>query len=117
MADIELIATVPVLCVSDVAKSVAFYRDRLGFSPLFNMGQYAGLKRGPMELHLDGGTHTYAQRPTCCRFHIRGVEPLYAEMKKQDVIKPDEHLASTHMKQFSVLDLDGNRITFAEPLA
>jgi hypothetical protein len=37
--------------------------------------------------------------------------------EKQDIVKPDEHLASAHMKQFSVLDLDGNRITFAEPLA
>lgn len=115
MAEFELIATVPVLSVSDVAKSVAFYKDRLGFSPMFEFGPYAGVKRGPMELHLDGGTHTFAKRPTCCRFHVRGVEGLYEEMKKQDVIKPDEHLADVHMKQFSVLDLDGNRITFAEP--
>ena len=117
MADLELIATVPVLSVSDVRKSVAFYRDRLGFAPMFEFGPYAGVKRGPMELHLDGGTHAFSARPTCCRFHIRGVEALYEEMKKQDVIKPDEHLRSMHMKQFSVLDLDGNRITFAEPLS
>lgn len=45
VAPIESIDTVPVLSVSDVAASLAFYRDRLGFTTDFDMSgivRYAG---------------------------------------------------------------------------
>ena len=116
MAAIELLATVPVFSVADLRRSLAFYRDRLGFDVVFDIGAYAGVKRGDMELHLDGGAHEYSARPTCCRYHIRGVDALYAQMEHEDFIKPDERLATKHMRQFSVVDPDGNRITFAQPL-
>lgn len=119
MPDFDLIASVPVLSVADVGKSVAFYRDRLGFTPAFEFGPYAGVQRGALEIHLDGGSHDFSARPTCCRFHIRGVDGLYAELEPKGVVKPDEQLATAPhgMRQFSVLDPDGNRITFAEPAA
>jgi len=116
MNTIELLATVPVFSVADLRRSLVFYRDRLGFDVAFDIGMYAGVKRGEMELHLDAGEHEYAARHTCCRFHVRGVDPLYAQMEHEDFIKTDERLATKHMRQFSVLDPDGNRITFAEPL-
>jgi catechol 2,3-dioxygenase-like lactoylglutathione lyase family enzyme len=116
MSTIELLSTVPVFSVSDMRRSLAFYRDRLGFDVSFDIGMYAGVKRGGMELHLDGGAHEYSSRPTCCRFHIRGVDALYAGMQREDFIKADERLATKHMRQFSVVDPDGNRITFAQPL-
>ncbi len=116
MGDIELIATIPVLNVTDVGKSVAFYRDRLGFAPTFEVGPYAGVQRGALEIHLDAGRHEFSARPGCCRFHIRGVDALYRELEPRGVVKPDEKLATQPhgMRQFSVLDPDGNRITFAE---
>ena len=117
MSEIELIASIPVLSVSDVSKSVAFYRDRLGFEPTFEFGPYAGVQRGPIEIHLDGGQHEFSARPSSCRFHLRSVDELYAELDEQGAVKPDERLetAPHGMRQFSVLDRDGNRITFAEP--
>ena len=53
MPDIDLIAAIPVLNVADVPKAVAFYRDRLGFTPLFEFGPYAGVQLGSIEIHLD----------------------------------------------------------------
>lgn len=107
--------------VSDVAESLAFYRDWLGFSVDFQMNEfpYAGVSREGMTLHLDGGKHEFAQMPTCCRFHIRGVDELFAEYDPRGVVKPDERLATLPhgLRQFSILDRDGNRITFAEPVA
>ena len=115
---VELIDAVSVLSVTDIARSLAFYRDRLGFAAEFEMGVYAGVRRGDMALHLDAGAHDFSARPTCCRFHIRGVDDLYAELEPRGVVKPDERLATMPhgMRQFSVLDPDGNRITFAEPV-
>ena len=33
-------------------KSVAFYRDQLGFTPIFEFGPYAGVKWGPISPDL-----------------------------------------------------------------
>jgi catechol 2,3-dioxygenase-like lactoylglutathione lyase family enzyme len=88
MTSIELIDTVPVLSVSDVTASLTFYRERLGFATEFDMSgtyPYAGVRRGPLTLHLDGGSHEFAARTTHCRFHIRGVDA-------QGVVKADERL-------------------------
>lgn len=119
MASIELIDTVPVLSVSNVGESLAFYREKLGFTTEFEMGIYAGVRRGPMTLHLDGGAHEFAARPTNCRFHIRGVDGLFAELDAHHVVKADERLETKPhgLRQFSIFDPDGNRITFAEPVS
>ncbi len=119
MPGIDLIASIPVLNVADVPKAVAFYRDRLGFTPSFEFGPYAGVQLGAIEIHLDGGEHAFSARPLCCRFHVRGVDDVYEDFYKKGVVMPDERLETTPfgMRQFSLLDLDGNRITFAEPAA
>lgn len=111
----RLEAAIPVLPVRDVPKAVAFYRERLGFTPLFELGAYAGVRRGPIELHLDGyGT----PGGVTARVAVRGVDELYVELEKQGVIDPKEPLETKPfgMRQFSALDLDGNRLTFAQPV-
>jgi catechol 2,3-dioxygenase-like lactoylglutathione lyase family enzyme len=46
------LATIPVFHVADVAASVAFYMDKLGFTEAFSYGTYRGIKRGSCEIHL-----------------------------------------------------------------
>ena len=111
----ELTRVLPVLPVSDVKAASAFYRDRLGFSIAFDMGQYCGVQRGAIEIHLDGS----AVRPASgisCRVDVRGVDALYGELEPLGVVKADERLETKPwgLRQFSVLDPDGNRLTFAE---
>jgi hypothetical protein len=71
-----------------------------------------------MTIHLDALSHEFSSRPTCCRFHIRGVDALYAEVEPLGIVKVDEQLVTNihGMRQFSILDPDGNRITFAQPM-
>ncbi len=117
MSNIELASAVPVLPVQDIQKSVAFYRDQLGFTPAFEFGPYAGVQRGNIEIHLDGGQPNPYAGPACCRINVTGVDALYAEIEPRGVVKPDETLATLPhgMRQFSIVDPTGNRITFAEP--
>lgn len=116
MKELELKAAIPVLPVEDVAKAVDFYTKRLGFEKLFEFGPYAGVARGSATIHLDAAETGAFPGPTCRRVDVVGVEELSGEMEAQGVVHPDEPLATTPfgMRQFSVLDCCGNRITFAQ---
>lgn len=118
MCDIELKAAVPVLPVDDVSKAVDFYTTRLGFAKAFAFGPYAGVQRGSVMIHLDASEAATYPGPTCCRVDVEGVDALFREMEAQSVVHPGEPLETKPfgMRQFSVLDGCGNRITFAEPV-
>lgn len=118
MSEIQFRGAVPVLVVEDVAKSIAFYEQRLGFAKAFEFGPYAGVERLGVQVHLNGAPGDCDSRPNTCRIDVRGVEALHAELDAQGVVKADERLQDMPfgMRQFSVLDPSGNRITFAEPI-
>lgn len=118
MSEIALKAAVPVLPVDDVPKALDFYTARLGFAKAFAFGPYAGVQRGPVMIHLDGIDGATYPGPSCCRVDVEGVDALHAEMDAQGVVHPREPLETKPfgMRQFSVLDCCGNRITFAEPV-
>ena len=116
MSAVTLIRSVPVLPVNDVPKAVAFYRDNLGFAQAFEQGTYAGVQRGPIELHLNGYVQSVV--PIICRVDVRGVDALYGEIEPKGIVDPQEPINTKPwgMRQFTVIDLCGNRITFAENL-
>ena len=112
---IELKHAIAVLPVKDVKAAVAFYKDKLGFVQAFEQGDYAGIMRGPIEIHLDG--YAKGQTPVRMRINLSGVDDIHAEAAPKGIIDPEEPLKTMPwgMRQFTVLDLDGNRITFAQP--
>ena len=114
MADIELSRALPVLPVQEIKGATAFYRDVLGFELAFEMADYAGVCRGPVELHLDATAPVTS--PVSARIDTIGVDALYEQIEPSGVVKPDERLETKPwgLRQFSVLDPSGNRITFAE---
>lgn len=112
---IHLQRTVPVLRVAAIPEAVAFYGERLGFTKAFEAGDYVGVTRGDVMLHLDGYT-TSAIGSITCRVELTGVDAIFAELEPQGVVDPAEplHTMPWGAKQFSVLDCCGNRITFVE---
>ena len=115
--DVKFSAVVPVIPVTNTAEAIAFYRDKLGFDLAFEAGpDYAGVARLGAELHLDG-VLAAAAGEVSVRITTQGIDTLYAELEPQGVIHPEEPLETKPwgLRQFSVVDLDGNRITFAQP--
>ena len=43
---------VPKQAAHDISKAVEFYEQKLGFARTFVLDDYAGVTRGPVEIHL-----------------------------------------------------------------
>jgi catechol 2,3-dioxygenase-like lactoylglutathione lyase family enzyme len=110
---IKLTGATPVLPVKDPTAAVAFYTGTLGFTLAFEQGPYAGVVRDGVLLHLDGDVNQGAGLVTC-RIETEGVDELHGELEPAGVVDPAEPIRTTPWghRQFSVLDGDGNRITF-----
>jgi catechol 2,3-dioxygenase-like lactoylglutathione lyase family enzyme len=113
----EMVGAATVFVVSDIAKSIAHYRDALGFTVTFQYGDptfYACLCRDEVALHLLAAhrTHRLPGNGGICVF-VRDVDGVYAELAARGakVIKPPENY-DYGMRDFDVVDLDGNQLTF-----
>lgn len=115
MSDVSFVRAVPVLPVHDFAAAAAFFRDKLGFTVAFHMGRYGGVEREGIMVHLDAFAPVAA--PISARIDVKGIDALYAATDPA-IVKPDEQLADLPhgLRQFSVLDPTGNRVTFAQPI-
>jgi catechol 2,3-dioxygenase-like lactoylglutathione lyase family enzyme len=112
-----LVGAATVFVVSDIAKSIAYYRDALGFDVTFQYGEplfYACLCRDDVALHLLAANKT-KQLPGhggLCVF-VKDVDAVHAELVERGakVIKAPQDYAYG-MRDFDLVDLDGNRLTY-----
>ncbi len=126
----------PLLPVRDIATSVAFYRDKLGFAPRHEEAEFAIVRRDGTDLHLTRladeswqtradlaarpvvtGAESFLAGTAACRVRVSGVDELYAEMSAAGVVHGNGGLTAQWWgdRDFSVTDADGNLITFYEP--
>ncbi len=68
------------------------------------------------ELHLWVRGDRTTPENTSCRFHVLGVDELYAEYSAAGVIHPNAPLEQKPwgLREFGILDPSGNLIQFAE---
>jgi catechol 2,3-dioxygenase-like lactoylglutathione lyase family enzyme len=134
---VRLGATIPALPSADVARSVEFYRERLGFDLVHAEGDggFAIVRRDDATIHLWGATDEGWRerldpvRPVCsgaetfiagtasCRIQVDGVDELYGVCAEGGIVHPNATLADQWWgsREFGVLDPDGNLVTFFEP--
>ena len=110
----------PILGTRDVAKAVRFYVDRLGFTLAFgeptNEGNYVGLHRDHVEVHMQF-QYEYEMGTTRLRITVDDPDALYEEYAAKEVVC-EEMLADTPWgtREFALYDLDGNALTFYRDL-
>ncbi len=104
-----------VFVVADLAASVAYYRDALGFDVTFVYGEpnyYACLCREDAGLHLIASTQTkrLPGHGAICLF-VEDVDAIHAELAARGakVLVPPQDYAYG-MRDFNVGDLDGNQL-------
>ena len=103
---------IPILASLDIAETLGFYRDQLGFAGEA-IGDYAIVRRDAMELHFWlAQDHIHPENTAC---YIRGgqVPALFDEFAKRGVpglsafeVKP------WNMREFAILDPHGNLLRF-----
>ena len=119
----KLKAAIPVLPADDMAKALAFYIKKLGFSEKFRDNdkapKYVGIERDGIMLHLvevtPQRTAKLVASQTMCRVLVEDVDALYAEFSKQrGVIHPNGKLSTKPWgtREFGVLDPAGVCLTF-----
>ncbi|QQS11362.1 MAG: VOC family protein [Rhodospirillales bacterium] len=106
-----------VFVVRDIAAARDHYRDALGFDITFEWGaplRYVCLCRDEVQLHLlsAAGTRQSPGQGGLCVF-VRDVDAVHAGLAARGarVVKPPATY-DYGMRDFDVLDPDGNRITF-----
>jgi catechol 2,3-dioxygenase-like lactoylglutathione lyase family enzyme len=107
----------PILGTRDVAKAVRFYVDRLGFTLAFgvptNEGNYVGLRRDGVELHMQF-QYEHEMGTTRLRIVVDDPDALYAEYEDKGVFYEGTRLVDTPWgtREFALYDLDRNSLTF-----
>jgi len=126
-------AAIPVLPVSDIERAASFYGERFGFEIGHTDSGYAVMIRDKIEIHLwcandetwkgrDGppvisGAESFLAGTASARVFTTEIDTLFAEMRDKDVIHPNGPLQDKPygLREFAVLDLDGNLLTFFQP--
>lgn len=129
---IRFTAVTPNLIVRDIARSLAFYRDVLGFTikdtvPPAAPFVFVWLERGSVTVFLNDAAAAAKDLPvfetpafggTCTLFvAVDGVDALHAQVAGQAPIVMPLHTQWYGMREFAVHDPDGHLITFAERVA
>lgn len=129
----EMLSATPALPVKDMTRSVAFYRDVLGFGVVHEEAAYAVLRRDAAGIYLwastdeswrerggsrpiVSGAESFLAGTASCRVAVTHVDALHAVLEPQGILHPNGSLREQPWgsREFAVLDPDDNLITFYE---
>ena len=110
-----------IFTVKDVAASLAYYRDCVGFDVAFEYGApifYVGLCSGEVSLHLVSAAQ--APRPpghAAVSIYVDDVDTVHADLVQRGAKILNTPRDQTYgLRDFAIADIDGNMIFFATEL-
>jgi catechol 2,3-dioxygenase-like lactoylglutathione lyase family enzyme len=116
---IHLTSVSPILPAADISRTVSFYREKLAFSVTYQDQSYAIVQRDAVAIHFWKAENVVPEMTDSgCYVYVRGIEELYESLSGQEVIHPNGKLEKKPwgLKEFSVLDPNGNLIRLGEPV-
>lgn len=109
----QLLQALPDLPLTDVAAGVAHYRDVLGFRINYQQDDLGVMDRDDITLLLVPRRGPDAGR---CGFYVRDADALHAELTRRGANVQGQPVSwPWGLRSFSVLDLEGNELTFSQP--
>jgi hypothetical protein len=114
----RLKAAIPKLASLNIERSVAFF-ERLGFARRYFDKDYGIVERDGVQLHFWLCVDPRIPKETGCRITVEGIDGLFEAYAAEAVIHPNGRLELKPwgVREFSILDLDGNLVTFQQAAA
>jgi len=111
-------SAIPKLASADIGRSIAFYRQ-LGFSRSAEYPEYGIVEHDGVEIHFWLCTDPHIAQATGCRINVADIGQLFDTYSALGVIHPNDPLSVKPwgLHEFSILDPDGNLVTFAEKIS
>jgi catechol 2,3-dioxygenase-like lactoylglutathione lyase family enzyme len=115
------VGSAPVFVVRDLAASIDYYRDRLGFEVAFRFGEpvyYAGICRGAVTIHLLAAAGS-SRPPGASSLYVfvASADAIHAELVERGArVLQQPETYPYGMRDFNVEDLDGNQLTFGNEI-
>lgn len=110
----QLRQIMPAFPFSDVPAAVSHYRDVLGFSVNYQQHDLGVMDRDEVRILLVARTADRTGSAGCC-VYIQAADALYAELLAKGARVQGEPVSRPWgLRDFDVLDIEGNRITFAQ---
>jgi catechol 2,3-dioxygenase-like lactoylglutathione lyase family enzyme len=108
---------IPKLASLDIERSVKFY-EALGFQRIAVHPTLAMVTRDDVDIHFWLTDNPDIPNATGCRVNVGGIDALYQEYLPLNIVHPKDPLGDKPwgLREFSILDLDGNILTFASPI-
>jgi catechol 2,3-dioxygenase-like lactoylglutathione lyase family enzyme len=115
----NLTKATPILASLNAEETIAFYTSKLGFTFHANWDGYLIFSKDEINIHLWPTDDQEIPKNTGCYINVTAVDELYAQYEAQGVIHPNGKLKNMPwgMRQFSILDNNGNIIHFGEDIS
>ena len=112
----QLLRAIPKLASTDIERTQRFWSEKLGFERLSTSPHYGISGRDGVQVHFWLTDDPEIPSQTGCRIDVTGIDPLHDEMQAAGVVHPNGPLRDEPwgMRQFDVVDGDGNLVTFGE---
>jgi hypothetical protein len=109
---------IPVLPALNMADTLSFYQSHFGFQQVHMEKEYGIIGRDEVNLHFWLCSDRKICEASGCRIRVDGVDELYRGLDTS-IVHPNATLESKPWgaKEFGILDLNGNIVTFAEYLS
>ncbi len=106
----------PELPFNDVAAAIAHYRDVLGFTINYQQHDIGVMDRDEVRVLLIARTEKHAGIGSAY-VYVENADAIHAELREKGAAVQGEPVSHQWgLRDFEVLDPEGNRITFGQPL-
>lgn len=117
----EFLNMVPVLPSADIARDVAWYREKTGFEVCFSDKMYAVLVRNELSLHLQWHADTESDPllgGSVVRIFVKNIKPLFDEFVRRGTVTRDAYRPGTpwQTNEFGFQDLNKNTLFMVEDI-
>ncbi len=108
---------IPKLASLNIERSVKFF-EALGFTRIAVHPTVAMVTRNNVDVHFWLTDDPAIPNTTGCRVNVDSVDALYQEYLPLNIVHPEDPLGDKPwgLREFSILDIDGNVLTFSAPI-